>query len=99
MSSETYAINDLKTRELEVPVATATEALGPDNGVRLRVDELSAYYGKVQAVKQVTLVDQNTQGHGAHRTLGLWQIDVYPLSEPDARADSGSASGRQGPAG
>jgi phosphate transport system ATP-binding protein len=55
MSSETYAINDLKTRELEVPVATATEALGPDNGVRLRVDELSAYYGKVQAVKQVTL--------------------------------------------
>ena len=55
MSSETYAMNDLKTRELEVPVATATEALGPDNGVRLRVDELSAYYGKVQAVKQVTL--------------------------------------------
>jgi len=55
MSSETYAINDLKTRELEVPVATATEALGPDNGVRLRVDELSAYYGKVQAVKQVSM--------------------------------------------
>jgi phosphate transport system ATP-binding protein len=55
MSSETYAINDLKTRELEVPVATATEALGPDNGVRMRVDELSVYYGKVQAVKQVTL--------------------------------------------
>jgi phosphate transport system ATP-binding protein len=55
MSSETYAMNDLKTRELEVPVATATEALGPDNGVRMRVDELSVYYGKVQAVKQVTL--------------------------------------------
>jgi len=55
MSSETYAMNDLKTRELEVPVATATEALGPDNGVRMRVDELSVYYGKVQAVKQVTM--------------------------------------------
>ena len=55
MSSETYAINDLKTRELEVPVATATEALGPDNGVRMRVDELSVYYGKVQAVKQVSM--------------------------------------------
>ena len=55
MSSETYAINDVKTRELEGPIASATEALGPDNGVRLRVDELSAYYGKVQAVKQVTL--------------------------------------------
>ena len=55
MSSETYAINDLKTRELEVPIASATEALGPDNGVRMRVDELSVYYGKVQAVKQVTL--------------------------------------------
>jgi len=55
MSSETYAMNDLKTRELEVPVATATEALGPDNGVRMRVDEFSVYYGKVQAVKQVTL--------------------------------------------
>ena len=55
MSSETYAMNDPKTRELEVPVVTATEALGPDNGVRMRVDELSVYYGKVQAVKQVTL--------------------------------------------
>jgi len=55
MSSETYAMNDLKTRELEAPVATAIEALGPDNGVRMRVDELSVYYGKVQAVKQVTL--------------------------------------------
>jgi len=55
MSSETYAINDVKTRELEGPIASATEALGPDNGVRMRVDELSVYYGKVQAVKQVTL--------------------------------------------
>jgi len=55
MSSETYAMNDLKTRELEGPIASATEALGPDNGVRMRVDELSVYYGKVQAVKQVTL--------------------------------------------
>ena len=55
MSSETYAMNDLKTRELEVPIASATEALGPDNGVRMRVDELSVYYGKVQAVKQVTM--------------------------------------------
>ena len=55
MSSETYASNDLKTRQLEVPIASATEALGPDNGVRMRVDELSVYYGKVQAVKQVTM--------------------------------------------
>jgi len=55
MSSETYAMNDLKTRELEVPIASATEALGPDNGVRMRVDELSVYYGKVQAVKQVSM--------------------------------------------
>ena len=55
MSSETYASKDLKTRQLEVPIASATEALGPDNGVRMRVDELSVYYGKVQAVKQVTL--------------------------------------------
>ena len=55
MSSETYAINDVKTRELEGPIASATEALGPDNGVRMRVDELSVYYGKVQAVKQVSM--------------------------------------------
>jgi len=55
MSSETYAMNDLKTRELEAPVATAIEALGSDNGVRMRVDELSVYYGKVQAVKQVSM--------------------------------------------
>jgi phosphate transport system ATP-binding protein len=48
-------MNDLKTRELEAPVATAIEALGSDNGVRMRVDELSVYYGKVQAVKQVSM--------------------------------------------
>jgi len=65
MSSETYAMNDLKTRELEVPVATATEALGPDNGVRMRVDELSVYYGKVQAVKQVSM------SIGTHKVTAL----------------------------
>jgi phosphate transport system ATP-binding protein len=65
MSSETYAMNDLKTRELEVPIASATEALGPDNGVRMRVDELSVYYGKVQAVKQVSM------SIGTHKVTAL----------------------------
>ena len=93
MSSETYAINDLKTRELEVPVATATEALGPDNGVRLRVDELSAYYGKVQAVKQVTLsirthkVTALIGPSGCGKSTFIRCLNRMPALPPGARVD------------
>lgn len=54
MNSETYAMNDLKDRELEV-LDRASEAANADNGVRMRVEDLSVYYGKVQAVKHVTM--------------------------------------------
>lgn len=54
MNSETYAMNDLKDRELEVLDRTS-EAANADNGVRMRVEDLSVYYGKVQAVKHVTM--------------------------------------------
>jgi phosphate transport system ATP-binding protein len=55
MSSETYAMNDLKTRELDVALDRAAEATKADTGVRMRVEDLSVYYGKVQAVKEVTM--------------------------------------------
>jgi phosphate transport system ATP-binding protein len=55
MNSETYAMNDLKERKLEVALGRASEAASTDNGVRMRVEDLSVYYGKVQAVKHVTM--------------------------------------------
>jgi len=55
MNSETYAMNDLKDRKVEVTLDRATEAARTDNGVRMRVEDLSVYYGKVQAVKNVTM--------------------------------------------
>ena len=55
MNSETYAMNDLKDRKLAVALGKASEAASADNGVRMRVEDLSVYYGKVQAVKHVTM--------------------------------------------
>src|SRR6516165_678016 len=55
MNSETYAMNDLKDRQLAVALGKASEAASADNGVRMRVEDLSVYYGKVQAVKHVTM--------------------------------------------
>jgi phosphate transport system ATP-binding protein len=48
-------MNDLKDRKVEVTLDRATEAARTDNGVRMRVEDLSVYYGKVQAVKNVTM--------------------------------------------
>jgi len=42
-------------KAIAVETTSGRVLVGPDNGVRMRVDELSVYYGKVQAVKQVTL--------------------------------------------
>ena len=55
MSSETYAMNDVKTRDLDVALDSASEATKADSGVRMRVEDLSVYYDKVQAVKEVTM--------------------------------------------
>jgi len=55
MNSETYAMNDLKDRKLAVALGKASEAASADNGVRMRVEDLSVYYGKVEAVKNVTM--------------------------------------------
>ena len=87
MSSETYAMNDLKTRELEAPVATAIEALGSDNGVRMRVDELSVYYGKVQAVKQVSMAIRTHKVTGFHiiHRVGLATHWIYLLERPSSK--------------
>jgi phosphate transport system ATP-binding protein len=55
MNSETFAMNELKTRELQVALDRAPDATKADNGVRMRVEDLSVYYGKAQAVKNVTM--------------------------------------------
>src|ERR1044071_6211762 len=55
MNSETFAMNELKTRKLQVALDRAPDATKADNGVRMRVEDLSVYYGKAQAVKNVTM--------------------------------------------
>ncbi len=55
MNSETYAMNDLKDRERAVTLDRVGEAVNSDNGIRMRVEDLSVYYGKVQAVKEVSM--------------------------------------------
>jgi phosphate transport system ATP-binding protein len=55
MNSETYAMRNLNERELP---AKAQETVQPDEAaesVRMRVEGLSVYYGKVQAVKKVSM--------------------------------------------
>jgi phosphate transport system ATP-binding protein len=55
MNSETFAMNELKTRKLQVALDRAPDPTKADNGVRMRVEDLSVYYGKAQAVKNVTM--------------------------------------------
>jgi phosphate transport system ATP-binding protein len=55
MNSETYAMNDLKDRERAVNLDRVGEAVNSDNVIRMRVEDLSVYYGKVQAVKEVSM--------------------------------------------
>jgi phosphate transport system ATP-binding protein len=55
MNSETYAMNDLKDRERAVTLDRVGEAVNSDNVIRMRVEDLSVYYGKVQAVKEVSM--------------------------------------------
>lgn len=55
MNSESYAMNDVKTRELEVALDRAAVAGKADHGVRMRVEDLSVYYGKFRAVKNVSM--------------------------------------------
>ncbi len=55
MNSGNYAMDNVKDRGVEVPLEKVSEAAVPADGVRMRVENLSVYYGKVQAVKQVSM--------------------------------------------
>jgi phosphate transport system ATP-binding protein len=48
-------MNDVKDRDLEMALDRVGEVANSDNGIRMRVEDLSVYYGKVQAVKNVTM--------------------------------------------
>jgi phosphate transport system ATP-binding protein len=48
-------MNDVKDRGLEMTLDRVGETANSDNGIRMRVEDLSVYYGKVQAVKNVTM--------------------------------------------
>jgi phosphate transport system ATP-binding protein len=55
MNSGTHVMNDVKDRDLEMALDRVGEAANSDNGIRMRVEDLSVYYGKVQAVNNVTM--------------------------------------------
>ena len=55
MNSGNYAMDNVKDRGGEVPLEKVSEAAVPADGVRMRVENLSVYYGKVQAVKQISM--------------------------------------------
>jgi len=55
MNSGIHVINDVKDRGLEMTLDRVGETANSDNGIRMRVEDLSVYYGKVQAVKNVTM--------------------------------------------
>ena len=55
MNSGNYAMDNVKDRGVEVPLEKVSEAAVPADGVRMRVENLSVYYGKVQAVKQISM--------------------------------------------
>ena len=55
MNSGIHVMNDVKDRGLEMTLDRVGEAANSDNGIRMRVEDLSVYYGKVQAVKSVTM--------------------------------------------
>jgi phosphate transport system ATP-binding protein len=55
MNSGIHVMNDVKDRGLEMTLDRVGEAANSDNGIRMRVEDLSVYYGKVQAVKNVTM--------------------------------------------
>jgi phosphate transport system ATP-binding protein len=55
MNSGIHVMNDVKDRGLEMALDRVGEAANSDNSIRMRVEDLSVYYGKVQAVKNVTM--------------------------------------------
>lgn len=55
MNSGIHVMNDVKDRGLEMTLDRVGEVANSDNGIRMRVEDLSVYYGKVQAVKNVTM--------------------------------------------
>lgn len=55
MNSGIHVMNDVKDRGLEMTLDRVGEVANSDNGIRMRVEDLSVYYGKVKAVKNVTM--------------------------------------------
>ncbi|SRR5581483_5947916 len=55
MNSESYAMRNLNERALSATAEEIAAAADTGDAVRMRVEGLSVYYGKVQAVKQVTM--------------------------------------------
>ena len=64
----------------------------------LRVSDLHAWYGNFQALKGTQPAYQAAHDHRADRAVGLRQVDVPALPEPDARSHPGRAGHGRGAA-
>ncbi len=61
-------------------------------GVGIQVETLNAWYGKTQALYDIGITVAANHATALDRSLGLRQVDVYPLPEPHARDDPRGAS-------
>ena len=57
-------------------------------------DDINVYYGDQQGDPQRHARPAPQRDHGADRAVGLRQVDVHPLPEPDERPDPGARAWR-----
>ena len=63
----------------------------PARRPKIDVAGLNFYYGAHRVLHDITPADPAEPGHGAHRTVGLRQVDVPALAQPDERHHPGRA--------
>ena len=57
-------------------------------GSTVRAQDVSAWYGKKLAVRDVNLEMRAEQGHGTHRPVWMRKVDLPALHQPHARGRS-----------
>ena len=76
------ACGAVRGRRREPPTAPAK----PEPAPKLTVRDLTVFYGEKKALGPVAMDIVGEARHGAHRPVGLRQVDLPALAEPDERA-------------
>ena len=93
-NSETYPMADSFEKAQPVAVQTVAAAATATDTMRMRVEGLSAYYGKLHAVTEVTLSIRTNKVDCPDWPVRLRQINFSALLESHARTHSGSPGRR-----